>query len=268
VALAAGALGTFLGIFNTIEINKICREMATMSNNQNLLIPVQKIHTDQILQLEVGLIQLNNIFNIYLKNNPALLYAKLEDVLQSLADRLGDLRDTMQMFQLQRLSTNTHTSFQLTNLYNEITSLAKANNLQTLTDKPQDLFQLDTSYIGVQNEILVLVHVPCSNPSSLLTIYKYVPFPIRVLPNINSNITTLTTIQNIFDISSPTADSAEKKVSISNLMLTSLQLGKRKRGDINTFFYPQQKCQPTPKDPMLICVKDIRSQNLTFLVVV
>jgi hypothetical protein len=78
----------------------------------------------------------------------------------------------MQMLQLQRLSTNTLTSFQLTNLYNEITYLAKANNLQTLTNKPQDLFQLDTSYIRVQKEILVLVHVPCSNPSSLLTIYN------------------------------------------------------------------------------------------------
>jgi hypothetical protein len=54
--------------------------MGTMSNSQNLLIEVQKIHTDQILQLEVGLIQLNDIFNLYLKNNHALLYAKLEDV--------------------------------------------------------------------------------------------------------------------------------------------------------------------------------------------
>jgi hypothetical protein len=87
VALAAGALGTFLGIFNTVEINNIRRDMATMSNNQNLLIQVQKIHTDQILQLEVGLIQLNDIFFLYLKNNPALLNVKLEDVLQSLADR-------------------------------------------------------------------------------------------------------------------------------------------------------------------------------------
>ena len=66
--------------------------------------------------------------------------------------------------------------------YFEIISLAKANNLQPLTNKPQDLFQLDTSYVRVGNEILVLVHVPCSNPSSLLIIYKYVPFPIPVRP--------------------------------------------------------------------------------------
>ncbi len=207
-AMAAGALGTFLGIFNSLEINNLRRDMATMSNNQNLLIQVQKIHTEQILQLEVSIMQMNQVFQLYLKNNPALLYAKLEDVLQSLADRMGNLKDTMQMLQLQRLSTNTLTSFQLTNLYNEVIATAKANNLQLLTNKPQDLFQLDTSYLRVNNEILVLVHVPCSNPSSLLTIYKYVPFPIPVLPNFNANTTDLNTIQDVFDISSPIANNA------------------------------------------------------------
>jgi hypothetical protein len=40
VALAAGALGFFLGIFNTVEINNIRRDLATMSNNQNILFQV------------------------------------------------------------------------------------------------------------------------------------------------------------------------------------------------------------------------------------
>ena len=212
VALAAGALGTFLGIFNAVEISNIRRDMATMNTNQNLLIQVQKIHTDQILQLEVGLLQLNDIFNLYLKNNPSLLYAKLEDVLQSLADRISDLKDTMQMLQLQRLSTSTLTSYQLTNLYHEVTALAKANNLSPLTNKPQDLFQLDTSYVRVANEILILIHVPCSNPSSLLTIYKYVPFPIPVRPQFNTNITVLDTIQDVFDISSATPDTLSEGI--------------------------------------------------------
>jgi hypothetical protein len=34
------------------------------------------------------------MFNLYLKNNPALLYAKFKAVLQSLEDRTGDLKDT------------------------------------------------------------------------------------------------------------------------------------------------------------------------------
>jgi hypothetical protein len=45
-ALAVGALGTFLGIFNTVEIDNLRRQMGTMSNNQNLLIQVTKIHSE------------------------------------------------------------------------------------------------------------------------------------------------------------------------------------------------------------------------------
>ena len=42
-------------------------------------------------------------------------------------------------------------------------------------------------------------NVPCSNPENLLTIYKYVPFPIPVLPSKNKD-TKLNTIQDIFDL--------------------------------------------------------------------
>jgi hypothetical protein len=76
--------------------------MATMSYNQNLLIQVQTIHTDQILQQEVEHIQLNDTFNLYLRNNPALLLQNL----QSLVDRIGNLKDTMQVLELQRLSSS------------------------------------------------------------------------------------------------------------------------------------------------------------------
>ena len=229
--LAAGALGTFLGIFNTYEINNIRNQMATMSNNQNLLIKVSKINTEQINQLATGLVQLRDTFTLYLKNNPALLYAKFDSVLESLTDKLEDLKDTIQMLQLQRLSTSTLSSTQIKNIYQEITAIAKANNLLTLTNKPQDLFQLDTSYVRVQNEILILIHVPCSSPSSLLTIYKYVPFPIpvRPRPKTNTTITKLQTIQDVFDISSDPSSSIKEGIHF-NPDADLIAIGKNEQG--------------------------------------
>jgi hypothetical protein len=82
--------------------------MATMSNNKNLLIWLQIIYRDQTLQVQFYITQLNDIFNLYLKNNPALLYAKLEDVLQSLEDRIGGLKDTMQMLCKNFLLAHSH----------------------------------------------------------------------------------------------------------------------------------------------------------------
>ena len=130
----------------------------------------------------MGLAQLENIFSLYIKNNPALLYAKFNDQLMTIQDRIYNLKDTLQMLQLQKLSTSLLTYTQLYTLYAEIQTLASNNKLSLLTNKPQDLFQLDTSYIRVKNDVLILLHVPCASPDNLLTIYKYVPFPI---PNID-----------------------------------------------------------------------------------
>ena len=128
------------------------------------------------------------------------------------ADHLSNLKDSIQMLQLQKLSTSLLTSYQLTQLYSEIENVAKANDLSPLTTKPQDLFQLDMSYIRIKNEVLIIVHVPCANPSNLLTIYKYVPFPIPVLPRQNSSQTNIHTIQDVFDINAPTLTHATEGI--------------------------------------------------------
>ena len=103
------------------------------------------------------------------------------------------------MLQLQRLSTNTLSYQQLTYAYDTLLATAKANKLTPLTNRPQDIYQLDTSYIRVDNQIIIIVHVPCSNPENLLTIYKYVPFPIPVLPTSHTHL-HLDTIQDVFNI--------------------------------------------------------------------
>ena len=199
-ALVTGVLGTFFGLYNTIKINKIQDDLKDLQSSQKLLIQMTKTMEHQILSLNAGLSHLEQIFALFIKNNPALLYAKFNDLLMSLQDRIHSLQDTLQMLQLQKLSTNTLTSTQLFNLYDEVEQVAKVNKLSLLTSKPQDFFQLDTSYIRVKDEILILLHVPCASPQNLLTIYKYVPFPIPVLPKANPNSTEFDTIQAIFDV--------------------------------------------------------------------
>ena len=197
-ALTAGILGTFFGLYNTIEINRIQDDLRNVQSNQKLLIEYTKTMEKQIMETQVGLSHLENIFSSFIKNNPALLYAKFNDQLLTIQDRIGDLKDTLQMLQLQKLSTSLLSANQLLDLYNEIQAVASVNSLSLLTNQPQDLFQIDTSYIRVNDEILILLHVPCASPSNLLTIYKYVPFPIPVYPTSNISNTD-NTIRNLFD---------------------------------------------------------------------
>ena len=148
----------------------------------------------QIIQTQQSLAYLENIFALFIKNNPALLYAKFNDELLTIQDKIYDLKDTLQMLQLQKLSTCLLSSTKLYTLYTEIQSLATTNKLSLLTNQPQDLFQIDTSYIRVKNDGLILLHVPCASPDNLLTIYKYVPFPIPANQSDDRNI-----IKNLFD---------------------------------------------------------------------
>lgn len=83
----------------------------------------------QILSPNAGLRHLEQSFPLFIKNNPALLSAKFNDLIQTLQDRIHSLQDTLQMLQLQKLSTNTFSSAQLFNLYEEVKQMAKVNKL-------------------------------------------------------------------------------------------------------------------------------------------
>jgi hypothetical protein len=145
-----GVLGTFLGIFNAIELGTLRQSMIEMQDSHNLLVQIQKTQEHQITELKSGINHLEEIFSIFIKNNPALLYAKFNDLLTTLQQHFFNLQDTLQMLQLQRLSTNTLSSQELYKLYDQITTLARTNNLSPLTNQAQDLFQLDTSYLRIK----------------------------------------------------------------------------------------------------------------------
>ena len=74
-ALATGILGTFFGLYNTLEVSKIQEDLKELGNNQRLLIEFTKTMEFQIMATQQSLAHLESIFSLYIKNNPALLYA-------------------------------------------------------------------------------------------------------------------------------------------------------------------------------------------------
>ena len=236
-AFATGVLGTFLGLFNTYEMEKIRSSMSKLEDAHNLLVQVSETQQHQIRGLEIGLEHLNDVFTLLIKNSPTLLYAKINDQLLALQDNIADLKDTLQMLQLQKLSTSLLTATQLANIYSEITAFAQINKLQPLTSKPQDLYQLETSYLRIKNELLIVVHVPCSNPANLLTIYRYVPFPIPVLPKHSyKTFDDIDTIQDIFDLQNPARGSNSPSTPTEGIHFTTntnsdlIAIGKNSNG--------------------------------------
>ena len=206
IGVICGVLGTMLGLFNQHEIHNIVNHVSKLESNQNLIINVAHKNTKAIEHFSNELDHLANVVNSLISFNPALVYARLQAQLDDLADHLVSLVDTIQQLQHQRLSIQLLDMDQLNELYAHLQSAADKNNYKLLIQSPQDIFQLDVSYIRKNSDVLILIHVPCLTDTHLLTIYRYanLPLPVSSLlqnPSTNSsNLQLFTPIHTINDV--------------------------------------------------------------------
>ena len=90
---------------------------------------------------------------------------------EDIADHLDALLDTVQQLQHQRLSIKFLELHQLYILFASIKAPALEDQWTSLINNPQDIFQLDVSYICKNSNVIIIVHVPCLTDNHLLTIY-------------------------------------------------------------------------------------------------
>jgi hypothetical protein len=179
-ALLSGVVGTFFGLYNTYEIHNIQKQLLHITDQQNLLTSITQKHEHIIQELTKDLAHLTDIVQTLIMYNPALVYAKLEQNLKQIEDRLTILFNTLQQLQTHRLAVNLLDEHQMQVLQTAVKATANTKTLQVIPTQPTDYFQLDTSYIRMDNDILILLHVPCLTSNHMLTIYRYVPFPYPV----------------------------------------------------------------------------------------
>jgi len=201
----AGVLGTFLGLFNELEISSIRSQMGTLQTNQNILLHISHTHEQQIQLLHAELTHLASVINLLIQYNPALVYAKLHAQIQIVQDRLHVLQDCVQQLQHQRLAVTLLDLNQLHHMYSSVTKMAQSKGYTLLPSKPQDFFQLDTSYVRTGANVLILLHVPCLNDNYLLTIYKFanLPYPVNSFHTSTNNsdpASQLTPIHTVHDL--------------------------------------------------------------------
>ena len=201
----AGVLGTFLGLFNELEISSIRSQMGTLQSNQNILLHISHTHEQQIQLLHAELTHLASVINLLIQYNPALVYAKLHAQIQLVQDRLQVLQDCVQQLQHQRLAVTLLDLNQLHHMYSSVTKMAQSKGYTLLPSKPQDFFQLDTSYVRTGANVLILLHVPCLTDNYLLTIYKFanLPYPVNSFHTSTNNSnpdSQLTPIHTVHDL--------------------------------------------------------------------
>ena len=177
VALVSGVLGTFLGLFNNREVDDIQNNLLTLTDQHNILTTVVKKHEHELSDLHSQLSHLTNTVEALILYNPSLVYALLEDTVISIKDKIESLFDTLQQLQNQRLAVTLLDEHQMHVIWDSALNSAKTLNVKLLPTRSQDLFQLDASYVRKDNEVLILLHIPCVSSDEMLSLYEYVPFP-------------------------------------------------------------------------------------------
>jgi hypothetical protein len=135
--------------------------------------------------------------------NPALIYAILHKTVTAMNHRISILFDTLQQLQQlqhQRLAVSLLSESQLQVVFDAARNSARHFNVELIPSNPQDLFQVDASYIHQGDEILILLHIPTAATDEMLSLYEYVPFPFPLHKNDNCPLTYLDSILSLQDL--------------------------------------------------------------------
>jgi hypothetical protein len=183
VALGLGALGTFMGLFNTYQIHNLEKELQQTKDAHNRLVEVvheQELHLNRIdRQMEI----LTASVNFMQQNDLTLLLMGFLNIEKEIKDRLEKATHVTQVAQNHRLAVDFLPADQLPNLYKKLEQQARTIDHKLIITQPSDLFQLELSYFYDGTQLQMLLHVPTVPKDSTLRLLKLHPFPLPLNKN-------------------------------------------------------------------------------------
>jgi len=130
--------------------------------------------------------------------NAPMVALKLGHMEKAFRIQIQRLHAIFEMAQDQRLSIQALDEDQLDSLFLELQDFAKARNLLLLTEKPLDLYQVQTTYLAEGKNLVLMVHVPTVPREHLINLYRMHPLPLPIsanhalIPDVKKDIIGLT----------------------------------------------------------------------------
>lgn len=176
-AAVVGTLGTFLGLYTAIEMKSLRRALSELQDQQCLLVQVTNEHDIRLKEMASDLVRITDVIELFIKNNPTVLFAQLEEQIDLLAARMQQAMQVVQQLQHRRMAVDFLSGEQLLNMHQELQAMAKSQDLTLLPVQMSDYFQLECSWLRQGEDLLIMLHVPCVHQKHMLKIYKYIPYP-------------------------------------------------------------------------------------------
>lgn len=177
-SLAKGVLGTFMGLYTQVQINKLRNQVDDLQAEHNQLVEVVAENKASISRLESWMTKLNFTVSVLDKINPGIVVAEMNSMYQSIKSAIEVAVHAVQQAMHRRLSIDLLSPDDLSRIFEDLTELARTQGFKLLTSRPSDLLQIETSYIYDGSSFILLLHVPMTPADSLLRLMRLRPFPI------------------------------------------------------------------------------------------
>ena len=178
-----GALGTFMGLFNTYQIYNLKKELREQREAHNRLVEVVQEHEDHLQLLDEAVDRLRTTVGFMRSSQTVLLANELGTLEEQIRDKLNKATHVIQIAQTRRLAIDFLPAEYLTRLYQQLENQAQKIDHKLLTKQPSDLFQLELSYFFDGINMQLLLHVPTVPVDSILRLLKLHPFPLPLNKN-------------------------------------------------------------------------------------
>jgi hypothetical protein len=209
LALANNTVGTFMGAFNAYEIRQLNQKFEDLSQGHNMLVRVTQQHEKDIVQMNKNLLAIVKVIELMAEYNPGLLQLKISEQLDIFKNRVTVITNTIQQLHHYRLAIDLLTPEQMEIIHKAVQKVAMEEKYNSQAKKITDYYQIEVSYTPTLDDIIILVHVPCIKTRSLLTIYRYLPFPIPIPFQSKSHDFTINHSQNFQESSLSKANYGE-----------------------------------------------------------
>ena len=121
---------------------------------------------------------LSEYIEVHAKREPEAIALSMNDQLDIIGERMDITVSAIQALHDRKLAVNLLSEHQLSSLFKTVSDTAHEEGYKLLPTQISDLFQIETSYVRRQDDIILILHVPCINQNEMLTIYKHAPFPM------------------------------------------------------------------------------------------
>jgi len=180
IGLALGAFGTFMGLFNARQIANLRQEIA---QKQSIMIEMIQDNSKKIYDMSASLTVLKTFISSSHLYDLSVFISEINDVENEIRTKIQWAAHAIQAAQYHRLSIDFLTDEQLLALFRKLKRESEKAGQQLLTERPSDLYQLETSYFFDGSNFHILLHVPMVTKNSQLRLLKLHPFPLPLNEN-------------------------------------------------------------------------------------